>query len=240
LLTKEEYYNLQIYLIKGKGALSMKLTKTRLKQIIKEELQKVLSEEEVIEEQAYDPSSRRSINAAWKAGKISKDEWRSARRALARSKSRGSRDVGKDMEDIRKAGYKAQQMMGLRGKKASDYADLPRGVKPGDIIGTLRAGVGKFLRPNEIQFDKGSVVFADDSARAKAMAYLEKIDPDGKLFGGPERIKRAIAGAARQSPALRKIMSRDKGEIAAKMKRAMDAAGGDDDTMIAPTPPIKR
>jgi hypothetical protein len=49
LLTKEEYYNLQIYLIKGKGALSMKLTKTRLKQIIKEELQKVLSEERSME-----------------------------------------------------------------------------------------------------------------------------------------------------------------------------------------------
>ena len=52
MLTKEEYYNLQIYLIKGKGALSMKLTKTRLKQIIKEELQKVLAEEEVLQEES--------------------------------------------------------------------------------------------------------------------------------------------------------------------------------------------
>lgn len=32
----------------------------------------------------FDPNNRRSINAAWKRGDISKDEWRTARRALAR------------------------------------------------------------------------------------------------------------------------------------------------------------
>jgi len=65
------------------------------------------------------------------------------------------------------------------------------------------------------------------------LAYLDKLDPEGKLFGGPERIQRIIAGAAADSPALRKILSKDQGQIAAKMRKAMSATG-DEDRMMAP------
>lgn len=39
----------------------------------------------------YDPNNRRSINAALKSGAISKDEWRKARRALARKLRKGKK-----------------------------------------------------------------------------------------------------------------------------------------------------
>jgi len=214
----------------------MKLTESKLKQIIKEELQKVLTEDpeqKVLQEESPRDALRRLSK---KHGGVKgilrlnrKDPDRQAYRAAYKARKAGKKTV--DFAGIKAAGMALQQKLGLRGK-GRKYADLPPGVKPGDVLGTLRAAVGKVLRPNEIKFDKGSVVFADDNAKAKAMAYIDKIDPDGKLFGGPERIQRAIAGASRQSPALRNILRKDKGEIAAKMKRAMDAAGGRK-TMVA-------
>ena len=215
----------------------MKLTESKLKQIIAEELQKVLTEEseqEVLQEESPRDAMKRIAKEAGgfkalMALPTSNQLRQDFRKAFAARKA-GKTTV--DFAGLRAAGMALQQKLGLRGK-GRKYADLPPGVKPGDVLGALRAAVGKVLRPNEIKFDKGSVVFADDNARAKAMAYLEKIDPDGKLFGGPERIQRAIAGASRQSPALRNILRKDTGEIADKMKRAMDAADGRK-TMVAP------
>jgi hypothetical protein len=43
----------------------------------------------------YDPNDRRSINAALKSGAISKDEWRKARRALARKLRKGKKQAKK-------------------------------------------------------------------------------------------------------------------------------------------------
>lgn len=215
----------------------MKLTKTKLKQIIKEELQKVLAEgtEEVLQEESPRDALRRLAKKHGGLKGIMKldrnDPDRQAYRAAYKARKSGAKTV--DFAGLKSAGMAAQQALGLRGGEAGEYAELPAGVRPGDVLGALRAGVGKVLRPNEIQFDKGSVVFADDDAKAKAMAYLDKLDPEGKLFGGPERIQRAIAGAAADSPALRNILRKDQGEIAAKMQKAMSATG-EEDRMMAP------
>jgi hypothetical protein len=215
----------------------MKLTKTKLKQIIKEELQKVLAEgtEEVLQEESPRDALRRLAKKHGGLKGIMKldrnDADRQAYRAAYKARKSGAKTV--DFAGLKSAGMATQQALGLRGGEAGEYAELPAGVRPGDVLGALRAGVGKVLRPNEIQFDKGSVVFADDDAKAKAMAYLDKLDPEGKLFGGPERIQRAIAGAAADSPALRNILRKDQGEIAAKMQKAMSATG-EEDRMMAP------
>lgn len=222
----------------------MKLTKTKLKQIIKEELQKVLAEEteDVLQEESPRDALRRLAQKHGGVKGIMKldrnDPDRQAYRAAYKARKSGAKTV--DFAGLKSAGMSMQQALGLRGRDAGEYAELPAGVKPGDVLGALRAGVGKVLRPNEIQFDdkEGSVVFADDSARAKALAYLDKLDPEGKLFGGPERIQRIIAGAAADSPALRNILRKDQGQIAAKMRRAMSATG-EEDRMMAPVQPSR-
>ena len=65
----------------------MKLTKTRLKQIIKEELQSVLLESEK-------DAARRDINAAWKSKKIDKNTWRKLRRMAYRDPAGAMAELG--------------------------------------------------------------------------------------------------------------------------------------------------
>ena len=77
----------------------MKITKSQLKRVIKEELKRVLQEKEINYTPAgeeigftslpYDPLSGRSINQAFRRGDISRDEWRTARRAEWNLNKRG-------------------------------------------------------------------------------------------------------------------------------------------------------
>ena len=118
----------------------MKITKSQLRQVIQEELQNVLNE--ATDSMEFNPSSRRDINAAYRRHQrtggtsgINKDEWRKARRALARDNRRGQAQ-GTGGTDVSAAPTNGRPLS----PGAGGYAKLPAGTQPADILDALRTG----------------------------------------------------------------------------------------------------
>ena len=80
---------------------------------------------------------------------------------------------------------------------------------------------------NEQSMEQVRVTVKSPEAKKRLMMALRRLDPTGALFdvGEPEVRAQAVRDAMKTSPSLRNIFSKDKGAIAAKLKRAMDAAG---------------